>query len=394
MARMGNTLLDTKRARVILEEENIDVLIASRPENFSYISGICRLLEHRHVREHTTFSLLNREGHIVLVLPWFELETAEEETEVTEIAPFRQFANVLTAERAALDRGDFPEAVAAKKIAGMGYQDGRIGFDELYTPVSVYERLRDQLPAAELVPATRVFERLRQVKTPEEIARLSQAARIVEQGFRALGARLSAGVTEQQLADAALEVFHREGAPVSFLHCGAGVRSSIEHLPPSNYSVRAGDLVRFDMGVIVRGYHADIGRTFVCGEPTPRQKEIYARVAHTHHEITAAMKPGVTGAALYEIYQREMGEYFSVFPLDWIGHSYGLELHESPFLGPKMNDPLEPGMLLAVEIVLDYPGREGYHLEEPILITESGNRRLTDLPMDSLVPDPAPATGE
>ena len=101
------------------------------------------------------------------------------------------------------------------------------------------------------------------------------------------------------------------------------------------------------------------------------------------------MKPGVTGAALYEIYQREMGEYFSIFPLDWIGHGYGLELHESPFLGPKMNDPLEPGMLLAVEIVLDYPGREGYHLEEPILITESGNRRLTDLPMDSLVPDPS-----
>jgi len=390
MARMGNILLDPERARAILEEENIDVLIASRPENFSYISGICRLLEHRHVREHTTFALLNREGHVVLVIPWFELDTAKEETAVTDIAPFRQFANVLTAERAALHRGDFPEAVAAERIARMGYQSGRIGFDELYTPVSVYEHLRQQLPGAEFVPATRVFERLRQVKTREEIARLSQAANIVEQGFRALGARLSEGVTEQQLADAALEVFHREGAPLSFLHCGAGVRSSIEHLPPSNYAVRAGDLVRFDMGVIVRGYHADVGRTFVCGQPTPRQKEIYARVAHSHHEVTAAMKPGVTGAELYDIYRREMGEYFSVFPLDWIGHSYGLELHESPFLAPTMNDPLEAGMLLAVEIVLDYPDREGYHLEEPILITENGNQRLTGLPTDSLVPGESP----
>jgi Xaa-Pro aminopeptidase len=72
------------------------------------------------------------------------------------------------------------------------------------------------------------------------------------------------------------------------------------------------------------------------------------------------------------------------FPLEWVGHSYGLEIHEAPYLGPKMKQELEPGMVFAVEIVLDFAGREGYHVEDPILITEQGNRRLIDLPNERL----------
>jgi len=50
-----------------------------------------------------------------------------------------------------------------------------------------------------------------------------------------------------------------------------------------------------------------------------------------------------------------------------------------------MDEPLEAGMLFAVEIVLDFPDREGYHVEDPILITHAGNRRLIDLRNENLV---------
>jgi Xaa-Pro dipeptidase len=77
-----------------------------------------------------------------------------------------------------------------------------------------------------------------------------------------------------------------------------------------------------------------------------------------------------------------------VFPLEWVGHGYGLEIHEPPYLSAQMREVLEPGMVFAVEIVLDFPGREGYHVEDPILITEGGNRRLIDLPNSCLVVSP------
>jgi Xaa-Pro aminopeptidase len=229
-----------------------------------------------------------------------------------------------------------------------------------------------------------VFERLRAVKTAEEIARMTVSAGIVERAYLAMWEALSEGITERQLAKVAMESMVSEEARwLSFMNCGAGVRSSREHFPPSDYAVRAGDLIRFDFGVCVEGYHADVGRTFAL-KPTSEQKEIYAAVFHAYEQTIAAMKPGVTGAEIYETYRREMGEYFNVMPLEWVGHSYGLELHESPFLAPLMNAPLEPGMVFAVEIVMDYPSREGYHVEDPILITEEGNRRLIELPNNSL----------
>ena len=58
------------------------------------------------------------------------------------------------------------------------------------------------------------------------------------------------------------------GPTVAF---GDGVRSSVEHLPPSDYAIPNGHLVRFGMGVRWRGYNSDIGRTFVCGQPSAQQ---------------------------------------------------------------------------------------------------------------------------
>ena len=382
---MESALFDAERARGILDEEEIDILVACRPENFTYISGVARPLEHRYVREHTTFALLGRDGKAALVVPFFELETVQEETWVADVVPFRQFADSPTDGVTAGERGGSPEAVAAGKISQMGHREGRIGFDEKYTPLHVHETLLESLPGAEFVPATRVFERLRAVKTPSEIARISASARIVEKAYLAMWQLLSEGVTERQLAQVAMEVIVGEGARwLSFMNCGAGVRSSREHFPPSDYSVQTSDLVRFDFGVCLQGYHADIGRTFAIA-PTAEQRKVYGDVFHAYEQTIAAMKPGATGAEVYATYRREMGEYFRVTPLEWVGHGYGLELHEAPFLGPLMNDPLEPGMVFAVEIVLNFQDREGYHVEDPILITESGNQRLIELPNDSLV---------
>lgn len=383
---MTRQLYDDDRVRRILNAADIDILVACRPENFSYISGVTRMMEHRFEREHTTFALLTRDAYPALIVPYFEFETVREETSVTDLVPFRQSTGVsVDAATGSILEGSH-EAELASKISELGFQNSRIGYDEKYTPVSVYELIRKHLPDAQLIAATDVFNRLRQVKTGEEIHRLTRSSQIVEKAYKAMWAAVAEGVTERQLAAVAYEVFLHEGAPpLGFMVCGAGVRTAIEHLTPSDCAVHNGELIRFDMGVRYQGYQSDVGRTFACGNPSSEQTAIYATMFDAYQQVIEAMKPGVEGRELYEIYRRGMGDYYKVTPMNWVGHSLGQEIHESPYLGPHMNEPLEPGMVFAVEIVLGFPGREGYHVEDPILITEKGNRRLIDLPNESLI---------
>ena len=383
---MTEPLFDSSRARSILNAADIDVLIACRPENFSYISGVTRRLEHRFVREHTTYALLTQDAHASLVVPFFEVQSVQEETWVEDIVPFRQFGDSSVIDATDASRGGPPEVELAGKLSQMGLDRARIGWDERYTPVQVDRALRARLPHAHFVEASDVFDKLRQVKTEEEIRRLTRSAAIVERAYRAMWESLGEGMTELDLASVAHEVFWREGAPpLTFMNCGGGVRSSIEHLPPSDYAIQRGDLIRFDMGVRWRGYQSDIGRTFVCGRASSEQAKVHATVFEAYQAAIEAMNPGVAGRDVYEIYRQGMGDYYRICPMEWVAHGYGLEIHEPPYLGPDMDKPLEPGMVFAVEIVLVFPGREGYHIEDPILITEDGHRRLIDLPNDTLV---------
>lgn len=382
---MGEMLFDSNRARKILKEANIDIVIVDRPENFSYISGITRPLENRIVREYINYALLTSDSQVSLIIGWFELESAEEETWVTDIFPFRPFADESVGTDADQQRGSSAETTVARRISELGLDSSRIGFDEKFTPISVHETIRALLPKAHFVPATHILEQLRQVKTEVEIERLTEAGRIVDEAYRAMWSGLENGVTEQELAKLAHETFVREGAPrISFMHCGAGVRSSFECLPPSENHIVPGELIRWDMGVCWRGYHSDIGRTFVIGKPLTEHTEIYGRIHDAYQKTIESMKPGIAGCEVYKIFQQGMGSLFDITPLVWVGHGLGVELHEPPYLGATMTEPLEPGMVFAVEIVFVFSGREGYHVEDPILITEDGNRRLIDLPNEQL----------
>ncbi len=171
---MTRQLYDDERVRRILDAADIDILVACRPENFSYFSGVTRMMEHRFEREHTTFALMTRDAHPTLIVPYFEYETVREETSVTDIVPFRQFTGVSGDEATDRNQGGSHEADLASKISELGFQNSRIGYDEKYTPVSVYELIREHLPDAQLIAATDVFNRLRQVKTQEEINRLTR----------------------------------------------------------------------------------------------------------------------------------------------------------------------------------------------------------------------------
>ena len=118
-----------------------------------------------------------------------------------------------------------------------------------------------------------------------------------------------------------------------------------------------------------------------------KQKEIYSVVANAMREITKAIKPGVMVSKVDSVGRdviNEAGYGDFTYP-HLTAHGIGTRVHEKPYITePGVDHKLEPGMVFAVEIVLVFPDREGYHVEDPILITEDGHRRLIDLPNETL----------
>jgi Xaa-Pro aminopeptidase len=139
------------------------------------------------------------------------------------------------------------------------------------------------------------------------------------------------------------------------------------------------------------GYHADMTRTFVVGDPEPTVREWFD---HTNDAVNAALdaiEPGATGAAVHDavcdVYEdaglptlrseptTETGFIHST------GHGVGLDVHELPRIAPDGGE-LRPGHVVTVEPGLYDPAVGGVRTEDLILVTDDGYENLTDYAID------------
>lgn len=168
-----------------------------------------------------------------------------------------------------------PVEALCNGIRAAGLAKGRLAVDELGLVPGYWDRLRQNLAEAELVPGAALFRRIRAIKTPEEVDRLRHAARIAERSIEAALKVATCGATERDLARAFhLETVGRDAFPV--LECiGFGSRSAMPNVCPSDVELRHSQVIRFDVGGRYRHYRADIARIAVLGEPEPRVRTYY-----------------------------------------------------------------------------------------------------------------------
>jgi Xaa-Pro aminopeptidase len=136
--------------------------------------------------------------------------------------------------------------------------------------------------------------------------------------------------------------------------------------------------VLFDFGAAFEGYCADLTRMAVVGEPTARQREIYALVLRAHDAAIDAVRPGVTtgqvdAAARQVIEAAGFGPHF----FHRVGHGLGLEVHEDPSLDPGSSTVLEPGMVFTIEPGVYLPGWGGVRIEDDVVVEAGGCRVLS-----------------
>ncbi|MDN7226820.1 aminopeptidase P family protein [Planococcus sp. N064] len=233
---------------------------------------------------------------------------------------------------------------------------------------------------AELQPVSGLIEKIRMIKTSEEVNILKAAAKIADDAFEHICKFIKVGQTELEISNE-LEFFMRkQGATSSSFDTivASGLRSALPHGVATEKKIESGDFITLDYGALYNGYISDITRTVAVGEPSDKLKEIYQVVLDAQVLGVEKIGPGMTGIeadALARDYIKSKG-YGEAFGHS-TGHGIGLEVHEAPGLSFKSQTVLEPGMAVTVEPGIYLPGIGGVRIEDDILITESGNERLT-----------------
>jgi len=237
-----------------------------------------------------------------------------------------------------------------------------------------------------LVPLSDILRRLRECKDSRELRSIRKAVRTAQRAFCDLlaeGATGWVGKTERQLAarlDYLMRLHGAEGVAFETI-VAAGTHASQPHYRPGNRRIRSDDAVLIDWGARVEGYVSDLTRVVSVGRIPPNVATIYDVVRRAQKAAISMIRPGVSCksvdlAARRIIDKAGFGRYF----VHGLGHGIGRECHEWPVLSYRSKQRLRRGMTLTVEPGIYLPGVGGVRIEDDVLVTSDGHRRLSSLP--------------
>lgn len=355
------------RVNAVLErmkKDGLDGLVVSRGSDIKYLTGFT-----------------GEYGTAVLLL------TSNQNYFVTD----NRFTNQAGQETNGLEVLAYGDGLTYYKQVGQLIADlrlSRCGFYGEDISYGDFEDMRLIASGIEFVPTGHYIEELRAIKSQEEIETIQNACRISERSFYALLDFIKPGVTEIDIANELEYQFIRHGGSgscfVTIIASGPDNGANC-HATPSLRKLEWGDFVTIDFGTYYRGYCSDITRTVALG--TAKNAELYkmfdavkrAKAAGEH-----SLKPGLPMGELRETIVGVVEEAGYKIP-HGPGHSFGLDIHEQPYITANNSVSLEPGMIHTIEPGIYIPGVGGVRQEDDYLITEDGYRRLTNITDELIV---------
>ncbi|GGF08249.1 Xaa-Pro dipeptidase [Halobacillus andaensis] len=273
-----------------------------------------------------------------------------------------------------------------EEVAAQANQLGitKLGFEKELLTYGQYD-LFNQHVKADLTPTSGLVEKLRLIKSEDELTILKDATKIADDAFSHILNYIKPGVKEIEISNE-LEFFMRKqgAASSSFdIIVASGYRSALPHGVASDKEIQTGELVTLDFGALYNGYCSDITRTVAVGQINDKLKEIYDTVLQAQIKGMEGLKAGITGKeadALTRDYikGKGYGDYFG----HSTGHGIGLDVHEGPGLSYRSDVVLEPGMVVTVEPGIYVPKVGGCRIEDDTVVTETGNETLSHSPKE------------
>ncbi len=268
------------------------------------------------------------------------------------------------------DLAKLPEFIKARKI----------GFEEQAMTYFQYRRLQKEARGKKLVPVSGMAEKLRQVKTAEEIFKITRASQIADQAFSRIVKFIKPGISEKLIAaelDHTLKILGSSNPSFDSI-VGSGPNGALPHAQPTDRKIRKGDFIVLDFGAIYQGYHSDMTRTICIGKPSAKHLEVYNKVLEAQALGLKSVRAGIKGKEVDQIVRRVItdagyGKYYG----HGLGHGVGLEVHEGPNMGMKTENILPNNSIVTVEPGIYLPGWGGVRIEDLVVVTKNSCRALS-----------------
>jgi len=254
----------------------------------------------------------------------------------------------------------------------------RLALASAKTSLATYQALAAELGKRRLRPGQDVAQRIRMIKDDAEILAIRRAIEVAERAF----ARTHTGRTEKEFARKIDDQMRRLGAESSAFETivAAGQRAALPHARPTKARITGAEPLLIDWGASVDGYNSDLTR---MRTPTRIRREfggLYSAVDEVGMRAMEAAKPGITAGKLDSLARNPLkAKGLAKAFTHSLGHGVGMAVHESPVIGPRADTVLKPGMVITIEPGIYLPGRLGIRIEDMVLITGDGAKRLTTL---------------
>ncbi len=223
-------------------------------------------------------------------------------------------------------------------------------------------------------------DKLRIVKTQDEIDKIIKAQRIAEAAFEDVLNFIRPGVTEKEIGLHLDYYMLMHGAEALSFETIAvsGPNTSLCHGVPTDRRVQPNEFVLMDYGATYDGYHSDMTRTVCVGKPTEKMERVYGIVLDAQLKAIAAIKAGAKGADIDKIARDVITEagYGEAFGHS-LGHGVGMEIHETPNASPSSKHVFEENMIVTVEPGIYLPDEFGVRIEDFVIIKPDGCVNMT-----------------
>lgn len=281
-------------------------------------------------------------------------------------------------------------------LLGHAARHGRVGFESTDVTVADHAAWTTALAgAATLVPTRGIVESARRVKDPAEIERIQRACAIADEALAVVAGNLVPGRSEADVRNQLESVMRdlgADGPSYETIVATGPINAARPHHRPTPTTLHDGHTLIIDVGALVDGYHSDMTRSYVIGEATAQQNELYELVLAAQLAGVAAVGPGVPtvdvdAACRSIITDAGYGEWFT----HGTGHGVGLLIHEDPYSSIAGGYTLQVGDVVTVEPGVYREGFGGFRVEDLVTVTSTGGHVLTSSPKDSPCP-PSPPT--
>ena len=353
-----------ERLQAELKTRKLEMFVAEPSTNFQYFTGY-----NPGRSERLILLMIPVGGAPVLICPSFEIERMKRNAAVSDVRGWEEQQN--------------PWKLVKKAGQEMkpAHRNGSVAVEQS-TSYQSFLNLEDQLSGWKFNNAAPVTERLRIIKSPEEVALIREAIAATEASIAATFAQLAVGMTERDVATLLSREMASRGSPGGGL-VQFGPSSALPHGGPSAGALQRETVVLIDAGSRVQGYTSDITRTIWFGDaPADEFKKVYNTV---HDAQTAAIenaKPfttmcqAVDRAARKVITDAGYGQYFT----HRLGHGMGMDGHEVPYMVEGNETRLEPGMVFTDEPGIYQLNKFGVRIEDDCVVTETGIEVLSHRP--------------